>query len=480
MRKRKFKQRLKKLGKTTMLVLMLVSLNINPIAMVATVIVDSGIVSKFSNLGRNLCYLAGQRLEDVYASELAPSTTPSGPLDVNIVGTPSDYFGTTQNYLDWIMEYTGALGNTENGSSLYSMIEKLYEVGSGYSKNVKIDADSPEYKDYGDSLAVHDEALTARLLGVNERDLSHVNAAQIEQLMQMGYDPRWINENGTIEEDFDKLIRATHEYAVANVYSLNNMIGGALWRPYSDEIPYIREFAEIVGGFANVYMGYWDTNVSTLKQPINSQRALEILGYDAILRYEGIQVLEPTKILENGIEAIFVPEVVGLRKYIESPVQREIDTDPDTHLEDVPDRDLNVNGVAGVPTGQSGVNENIILRQVMVGEGGAMQYVPEDDIEQAIVPDSTIVQLYQEEIPNTDITWLDAVTVLYKALGKEQISYQTFTAYNPNITPETSPLSKDLPGLTSFDGYNFYAFFTRSNPFSGDFGDWKISGNILA
>lgn len=454
---------------------MLVSLNINPIAMGATLIVDSGIVGKFSNLGKNLMYLAGKNIESVSATGL-PSitppaitpTTPSGPVDVNVVGTPSDYFGTTQSHLDWIRTYMSTLGNTEDANSLWSILYDLYELGSSYSQNVKIDADSPEYRNYGKSIAVHDEAMTARLLGVNERDLSHVNAAQIEQLMQMGYDPRWINENGTIEEDFDKLIRATHEYAVANVYSLNNMIGGALWRPYSDEIPYIREFAEIVGGFANVYMGYWDTNVSTLKQPINSQRALEILGYDAILRYEGIQVLEPTKILENGVEAIFVPDVVGLQKYTESPVDRTIVDDPDTHEEDIPDRNIGPNGIGGVPTGQSGINENIILRQVEVAADGSKAYVPEDDIQSAIIPDSQIVQLYQEEIPNQDITWLDAVTVLYKALGQEQISYQTFTAYNPNLTPETSPLSKDLPGLTSFDGYNFYAFFTRSNPYSGD------------
>lgn len=466
MKKNKIVRKLKKFGKTTVLVLLLVSLNINPIAMISTVILETGIVGKFSNLGKNLAYLAGQKIESVYATELIP-TVPSGPTEVSIVDTPTSYFSTTQNYLDWIRQYTSTLGNTEDAGSLYSILKELYDIGSNYSSSVKIDADSPEYRDYGESLAVHDEAMTARLLGVNERDMSHINAAQIEQLKQMGYDPRWIHENGTIEEDFDKLIRATHEYAVANVYSLNNMIGGALWRPYSDEIPYIREFAEIVGGFANVYMGYWDTNVSTLKQPINSQRALEILGYDAILRYEGIQVLEPSKILENGVEAVFVPEIVGLSKYVDSPVDRTIIDDPDVHYEEIPDRELQPSGLGGVPTGQSGVNENIILRQVRAGAGG-VEYVPEDDVMAAIIPDSQIVQLYQEEIPNQDITWLDAVTVLYKALGKEQISYQTFTAYNPNITPETSPLSKDLPGLTEFDGYNFYAFFTRSNPYSGD------------
>lgn len=458
MKKRRVKLRVKKFCRTAIVVLLLVSLNINPIAMVSTVILDSGIVDRFSNLGKNLVYLAEKKMDEVHAE-----TT-----DVNIVGTPSSYFSTTQDYLSWIMTYMGTLGNTEQDDSLYNLILRLYQIGSDYSHNVKIDADHPSYRDYGDALSVHDEAMTARLLGVNERDLSHVNAAQIEQLMQMGYDPRWINENGTIEEDMDKLIKATHAYSVANVYSLNNMIGGALWRPYSDEIPYIREFAEIVGGFANVYMGYWDTNVSTLKQPINAQRALEILGYDAILRYEGIQVLEPSKMLENGVEAVFVPEIVGLEKYTESPVDRTIVTDPDTHEKDIPDRNLGISGKGGVPTGQSGINENIILRQVEVAEDGSTKYVAEDDIESAIIPDSTIVQLYQEEIPNQDITWLDAVTVLYKALGQEQISYQTFTAYNPNLTPETSPLSRDLPGLTEFDGYNFYAFFTRSNPYSGD------------
>lgn len=457
MKKRNIKQKLKKFGRTTVLVLLLVSLNINPIAMASTLILESGIVGKFSNLGRNLVYLAGKQLDEVYAA-----------TEVSITNTPASYFSNTQSYLYRMMQYLESVGDDSDGNSLYSTIRELYYMGSGYSHNVKIDADHPENRDYGSSLAVHDEAMTARLLGVNERDLSHVNAAQIEQLMQMGYDPRWVNENGTIEEDLDKLIRATHEYSVANVYSLNNMIGGALWKPYSDEIPYIREFAEIVGGFANVYMGYWDTNVSTLKQPINSQRALEILGYDAILRYEGIQVLEPTKTLENGVEAIFVPEVVGLEKYTESPVNRTIIDDPDMHYDEIPDRNLGLSGVGGVPTGQSGINENVILRQVEVGADGTAKYIAEDDIESAIIPDSTIVQLYQEEIPNEDITWLDAVTVLYKALGKEQISYQTFTAYNPNLTPETSPLSRELPGLTSFDGYNFYAFFTRSNPYSGD------------
>lgn len=469
--KRKLKQRLKRLGKMTVTVLLLVALNINPIAMISTIILDSGIVSRFSNLGKNLTYLAGQKIDAVLATEdfpSFPSLNPLGSTDVSIVDTPSSYFSTTESYLNWIMQYSSTLGNTEDDGSLYSIIRELYDIGSGYSESTKIDADHPSYSGYGKALSVHDEAMTARLLGVNERDLSHVNAAQLELLAQMGYDPRWVNENGNIEEDLDKLIRSTHEYSVANVYSLNNMIGGALWRPYSDEIPYIREFAEIVGGFANVYMGYWDTNVSTLKQPINSQRALEVLGYDAILRYEGIQVLESSKILENGVEAIFVPDVVGLNKYTESPVQRDIVDDPDTHEEDIPDRNLTPSGLAGVPTGQSGVNENIILRQVEVSEDGIPFYVPEDEIESAIIPDSTIIQLYQEEIPNQDITWLDAVTVLYKALDKEQISYQTFTAYNPNITPETSPLSRELPGLTSFDGYNFYAFFTRANPYQGD------------
>ena len=97
---------------------------------------------------------------------------------------------------------------------------------------------------------------------------------------------------GSLAEDLDTIISLlSHEYRVAIVKSYNAQDNAVLWKPYSEDIPYLKETCETSGGgHAAVYLGYWDAdNVrATRYSREGNNRYYEILGDDALVRYDSL------------------------------------------------------------------------------------------------------------------------------------------------------------------------------------------------
>lgn len=206
--------------------------------------------------------------------------------------------------------------------------------------------------------------------------------------------------NANLEVIQRQLANSTHNYRVANLHLINAKLDNALWTPYTSELPYIKEWSQVAGQFAAVDDATWNTSIKTLYNPGNSltKRQLEILGYDAIVRAEGMVPAEQV-VVTNGS---MTPE--GLSTYGSTVTQVS-------------------------RTNEQGETE--------VGYG-------------ADIP-VTYLEYVQNLIPENDITWLDAVTVLYKALGQDQLTYQSFISYNKSITPETSAVYKGLSNIGSYE-----------------------------
>lgn len=87
-----------------------------------------------------------------------------------------------------------------------------------------------------------------------------------------------------LEEELGKLA-TTHN--ITEVYSLNNQIGNAYYKPKLEDIPEL-EARVLKQGFASAYTGYWDLNHTSEFAPAQvSGRPLEILGADFALAHEG-------------------------------------------------------------------------------------------------------------------------------------------------------------------------------------------------
>lgn len=360
------RQRRRRFTAGTLAVFLCFMLNINPIATIAGAIADSGLVDRFVNLKNNLIYMAQNGIGDVSAAEVV---VPPGVNPIDVTTTPTFECDAT-DAIDTLMG-TGDVNLTDIGNYLKSIDDSTDDIS----------------KDVVALKGTTEDILTK--VGEVETDLQGISG-QLSQIQS------------TIE-------LMQHQYRVAHLYSINNMSNTSYWRPYSDEVPYVKDFAMVSGPFASVYTGYWDTAVTEVNNPMGSaaSRALEVLGYDAIVRYEGV-------VLQRSVSAKTL-------------------------------------------TGQSGESQT---------------YGPLDGTTSAY----TIATVNREEIGTDAITWLDAVTLLYKALGQELYTYQSFMAPNYSITPETSPafagLSNPVPtieadGSQHYEGYDYNIFLSRSNIITG-------------
>lgn len=433
-----------------------VALNINPLATIAGAIADSGIVDRFVNLKNNLIYIAENGTDTVEAAtgSTEPVTPGASVVECNctftcdaksaietLMGGKDGVGGVTLAGLNSTVSGLG--GNINGVSSALSALSGAISGDDGLSKQVqelggKVDGLGTAIGGLGDNL---------------EDGMSNLQQAIVDQLKKsdqnlsgyFDYQNKMIHDDfialsGTIDSygntittqlgevnknlntlDVDlkniqnQIALQQHQYRVAHLYSINNMSNTSYWRPYSDEVPYVKDFATIMGQFANVYTGYWDANVNKITNPMTSKtsRALEILGYDAIVRYEGVIMQE---------------------SYKGTPI-------------------TGVNGESG---------ESMVYKPLNEADGTGNAY--------------TLATVRHEEIGTDAITWLDAVTLLYKALDQEVVTYQSFMARNDSITPETSPvfqnLSNPVPtieadGTQHYEGYDFNIFLSRSNIITG-------------
>lgn len=205
-----------------------------------------------------------------------------------------------------------------------------------------------------------------------------------------------------------------HHYKVAELRSLNNMLPQSAWQPKIEDVPWVEATAYENGRFSNVYTANWNSSISTINNTqgrddsnsIATTRARQILGYDCDIRVEGIQV--------SGADM----------------------ARPNSESEEV----------------DGGTYENV------VGGGLPANASPIQHV------NYTCIKMNKDAV-----TWIDAITLLYKALGQEQVTYQAMYGIDSEITPETSPAFQNLSNVVpngdgSYNGYAYYVFLTRANP----------------
>lgn len=195
-----------------------------------------------------------------------------------------------------------------------------------------------------------------------------------EEIVRLDTDASAITKR--LDEINKTIKKAQHKYKVGYLYSKNNEIPNALWRPKLEEVPEVLSYAYWSKGYASIYEGFWNLGV-TPKDEKSNIMTLGIKDTD-----ENIDIINrATKILGNDI----------ILKY------------------------------------------------------DALTYKPEDI-------DCTGDYTYsQEYIDKDEVTYSDAVQVLYKALGQKQVWAAITTKPDEDLTPATSPLSKYLSNVTSFN-----------------------------
>ena len=371
------------------------TLNVNPFAVICGAIADSGIVDRFVNLKDNLIYIAsnGSTNMVVKADEGESGT-----------GTTYSFECDASTAIDTLMG-TGDITMTDLNSRANEIKTAINTLNTSVgSVNTSVGNVNTSVGNVNTSVQTLDTNMQLSFTTLNGK-MDDV----IEELGDVNDKLSGISEQlAAISNSIESM---QHNYRVAHLYSLNNTYDNCLWKPQSEDIPYVKDFATVTGQFANVYTGYWDTDVSTLNNPggLTTKRAQEILGYDIIVRSEGL-------VLQKDLKSVSTQNAAD---------------------------------------GLSGHNQS---------------YKATDDKTNAT---NSILVYYQEIMPETNITWIDAVTTLYRALGQEQISYQSFMSADKSITPETSPVYQGLSNPTpdengNYAGYDFYMFLTRANVISSD------------
>ena len=606
-----------------------VSLNINPLATLAGAVADMHIINKIGILKDNLIYVATHGdVSEVLADD---ASTP----DYSQLEAVIDLLNEILFY-----EYSGLF--YEDGPELEDIRNVLRRFRTENAEALElIDMDLKEMHGMIDT---H--------FGIVESQLNHIS----EQL-------------DMINQNIDDM---QHNYRVAHLYSLNAEFETALWKPYLNEVPYVTDFAQVMGQFAKVYTGYWDTAITEMNRPGGSaaDRAKEVLGYDATVRYEGVlltneitqtpNVDSQTRNMRVAILGDSISTYAGSIPeeypsfYASEDVVEETDTwwgkiiadnytksgissysgcyvlpvgDPDGQSPTTASSDgriENLKGADGSPpdiilvylgtndcnatvvngsefvltkdeeashTGtksfesayedllykleskyvnayilcctippqswglsgelnhdgldhyandynevirsaaskyQCGIidfascwDEGSIASYTLPGDGVHPNKAGMEKMSQAAmagiessniighmnsglngmtvmnkpegqsgqhesyemtgtVNPTSLATHYRELIPEHNITWLDAVTVLYKAVGQPLYTYQTFQTYNSRITPETSPAYAGLSNIVpdesgAYQGYDFYMFLNRNNTVSGVVGSEKMT-----
>lgn len=383
-------------------VFLCVAINFNPLAVIVSEFLGTEFVQDLGIAGKNIAYLLSNP-DRVFAD-----TTDSDDSDEE----EEESGGTTQNINVSVDVHCDHSCSFECNFTDSGIISAINNQTTDY-----INALNSNTTNITDSISTQTEVLDGSLEDI-KNSVNAVNATL----------------KGIIHDDLqgikDQIALQQHQYRVAHLYSLNNKISNCLWRPTIEEVDYAKDYAYVTGQFANIYDGYWNTNISSInKGSGGAQRALEVLGYDALVRREGV-------IINGGFGAMAID---GQKTY------------------------------GWIPT--AGKLENEVWKNDQY-DGYADAYELRDRDK-----DTLRSLYYQELIPEEEITWLDAVTLLYKAVGQEIQSFESFIVHDSKIKPENSPayqnLSDIVPGYQNpntglyeeytYNGYNVYMFFSRSN-----------------
>lgn len=200
-----------------------------------------------------------------------------------------------------------------------------------------------------------------------------------------------------------------HEYKVGYLYSKNNELQSAMWRPTIEEVSEVLAYVYKAKGYASLYTGYWNLGVA----PGDKMKPGQVLGIPTTDSQSKV-INRATKILGNDIivknDVITYKDIKGDEKSLKNHHALKNDYVGKHN----PNRDVNVEST----------KENVSYDNYSYS---------------------------QELIPDTGITWSDAVQVLYKAYGKKVVWATISSMRDSSITPANSPLSKELSNVTKFD-----------------------------
>lgn len=360
-------EKVKRILSGSLAVILCVSMNINPMGVILSEIASTEFVKKLGIIGDNIQYVLTNKDISYTQAENASDSSSGGDTYISV-----DCNCNTESIVNAVNTAKNELNSTINSN------------GSGIREDM-----INHTANIGGLIASHDENVVVELQSINQnitRTGEMLNSTIITKANEI-----MANDDKNTEKIITSIEQAQHEYKVTYLYSVNNMSDQVLWRPHLEDLPSAEAIPIATTGYAAVYTGFWNAGIdNTTNKGVpmdafgiqnvqhasnDTQRALEILGYDAIVRAEGYK---------------------------------------------------------GTTNGKTGT------------------YV-------------------QELIEDGNITWGDAIQVLYKALGQEQYSYSYFTTAN-NIQPETSPLSQGLSNVTTFDTTEgaYYLFVSRSDRLVGD------------
>ena len=262
-----------------------------------------------------------------------------------------------------------------------------------------------------------------------------------------------------ISYDVVKAIQqSNHNYRVAHLYSLNNMASNVLWRPTTSEVPYIEDYVYVSGKFANVYTGYWDSYVTDVGKPAGvDKRALEILGDDILVRYEGVVIQDLSPLL--GYPEDYQHNTIVTPTPTNPPKKDELGTEK----YDIPASPTPTLSPTPTPTPTPTPKDMTPTPTPTLTPTPGLLY--EQDMKHRVYSynDNIIASYEQVLIPEDEITYLDAVTVLYKALDQYEYTYNSFMTEDASIRAENSPTAQNLSNIHNLNGFNFYVFMSRSN-----------------
>lgn len=411
---------------TTILV---VAMDINPLSIIISAVVDTGIFNAPSNMVRAFA-------DDGDADADDPEDTGEDDTPAPIVVHSCDHSGVISAI------------NT-NGATIAGWLEDIDTDTESIDETTKLIYNALGYSD------------TKTLYG------------QIKTLYKrLKKEFKWTREQIALQQ---------HNYRVGHLMSLNNMFQNSLYRPTLEELPDIADYATIWGQLAGLYTGTWNTKITdinsrSLWRAVDSSstngfvydydRYAEVLGDDIIVLNEGVVPQENCTFNQSTGELVGrtrTNSFVNLEdpKFVKFLEDGKFKTDKSRKADEYMDYD----GYVDYET--DGEYEDRDLE---------IDTTDEDSI--SIIEGSTgtpvcYVTLEQDLVGENMLTWNEAITILYRALGQEELSYQAYMQHTNDITPVNSPayngLSNPIPNpaylpFIVYNGHYVYFFVTRANP----------------
>lgn len=238
------------------------SLNINPLATVSTAFIESEFFGDCSIAVQNIAYW----LSDDF----------TGIVNATAIPDESEEESASES-----VQVDVTIDNSEVVDSITGLEQSVLDAITSLEQNVISTGTAAQ-------TTINNNGTKITSSVTNLENTIHSDLGQINEDLIKKTDEIIKNENDNTSQIVDAIEQAQHRYKVANIYSINNQESACLWRPSYSELPYLDAAAYYSVGYAAVYNGYWDLQNTTISKPQSEvTRALEILGYDALVRNEG-------------------------------------------------------------------------------------------------------------------------------------------------------------------------------------------------